>query len=86
MHAGNVHRRDLRRDRAELPGRNDLDQIRELVAAAMENRAIDVNRPRQRQEDEVNSRRILLIDRIQWRDGWPFIGTPSEGPQAAPVT
>ena len=48
--------------------------------------AIDVNRPRQRQEDEVNSRRILLIDRIQWRDGWPFIGTPSEGPQAAPVT
>ena len=33
--------------------------------------AIDVNRPRQRQEDEINSRRILLIDKIQWRDGWP---------------
>ena len=48
--------------------------------------AIDVNRPRQRQEDEINSRRILLIDRIQWRDGWPFVGTPSEGPQPAPVT
>jgi arabinan endo-1,5-alpha-L-arabinosidase len=48
--------------------------------------AIDVNRPRQRQEDEINSRRILLIDRIQWRDGWPFVGTPSDGPQAAPVT
>ncbi len=47
--------------------------------------AIDVNRPRQRQEDEVNSRRIMLIDRIQWRDGWPFIGTPSETSQAAPV-
>ena len=42
--------------------------------------AIDVNRPRQRQEDEINSRRILLIDRIQWRDGWPFVGTPSEEP------
>ena len=41
--------------------------------------AIDVNRPRQRQEDEINSRRILLIDRIEWRDGWPFVGTPSEG-------
>ena len=47
--------------------------------------AIDVNRPRQRQEDEINSRRILLIDRIDWRDGWPFVGTPSEEPQPAPV-
>ena len=47
--------------------------------------AIDVNRPRQRQEDEINSRRILLIDRIQWRDGWPFVGTPSDEPQTAPV-
>lgn len=48
--------------------------------------AIDVNRPRQRQEDEINSRRILLIDRIQWRDGWPFVGTPSAKPQGAPLT
>jgi arabinan endo-1,5-alpha-L-arabinosidase len=48
--------------------------------------AIDVNRPRQRQEDEINSRRILLIDRIHWRDGWPHVGTPSNEPQIAPVT
>jgi arabinan endo-1,5-alpha-L-arabinosidase len=48
--------------------------------------AIDVNRPRQRQEDEINSRRILLIDRIEWRDGWPHVGTPSDEPQPAPVT
>jgi arabinan endo-1,5-alpha-L-arabinosidase len=48
--------------------------------------AIDVNRPRQRQEDEINSRRILLIDRIEWRDGWPHVGTPSDEPQSAPVT
>ena len=48
--------------------------------------AIDVNRPRQRQEDEVNSRRVLLIDRIEWKDGWPHIGTPSQEPQRAPVT
>jgi arabinan endo-1,5-alpha-L-arabinosidase len=48
--------------------------------------AIDVNRPRQRQEDEINSRRILLIDRIQWKDGWPHVGTPSDEPHAAPVT
>ena len=47
--------------------------------------AIDVNRPRQRQEDEVNSRRVLLIDRIEWVDGWPWIGTPSAEPREAPV-
>ena len=48
--------------------------------------AIDVKRPRQRQEDEINSRRILLIDRIQWKDGWPHVGTPSDEPMPAPVT
>ena len=48
--------------------------------------AIDVDRPRQRQEDEINSRRILLIDRIEWQDGWPFIGTPSAQPKEAPIT
>ena len=47
--------------------------------------AIDVDRPRQRQEDEINSRRVLLIDRIQWRDGWPHVGTPSDGPQPRPM-
>lgn len=47
--------------------------------------AIDVNRPRQRQEDEVNSRRVLLIDRIEWRHGWPHIGTPSDKPARAPI-
>jgi arabinan endo-1,5-alpha-L-arabinosidase len=47
--------------------------------------AIDVNRPRQRQEDEINSRRILMIDRIVWKDGWPFVGTPSDEPQPAPA-
>jgi len=48
--------------------------------------AIDVNRPRQRQEDEINSRRILLIDKVEWKDGWPHCGTPSDAPQRAPVT
>ena len=47
--------------------------------------AIDVNRPRQRQEDEINSRRILLIDRIEWKQGWPFVGTPSDEPRPGPV-
>ena len=47
--------------------------------------AIDVDRPRQTQEDEINSRRILLIDRIEWRHGWPHVGTPSDKPQPVPV-
>jgi arabinan endo-1,5-alpha-L-arabinosidase len=47
--------------------------------------AIDVNRPRQRQEDEINSRRILLIDKVEWRDGWPHVGTPSNDIRPAPV-
>jgi arabinan endo-1,5-alpha-L-arabinosidase len=47
--------------------------------------AIDVNRPRQRQEDEINSRRILLIDPIEWRDGWPHVGTPSDELRSGPV-
>ena len=48
--------------------------------------AIDVNRPKQRQEDQENSRRILLIDRVEWREGWPHVGTPTSGPQPAPAT
>jgi len=48
--------------------------------------AIDVNRPRQTQDDEINSRRILLIDRVEWHDGWPWVGTPSHEPKPAPLT
>jgi arabinan endo-1,5-alpha-L-arabinosidase len=47
--------------------------------------AIDVRKPRQRQQDEVNSRRILLIDRIEWHDGWPWVGTPSDEPRPSPA-
>jgi arabinan endo-1,5-alpha-L-arabinosidase len=47
--------------------------------------AIDANRPRQRQEDEINSRRVLLMDPIEWKDGWPFVGTPSHDPRPAPA-
>ena len=47
--------------------------------------AIDEKMPRQRQDDEINSRRILLMDRIEWRDGWPYVGTPSHDPRPVPV-
>ena len=59
------------------PGHN-CDRHRQGRTGWIVYHAIDVNRPRQRQEDEINSRRILLIDRIEWRDGWPYVGTPSE--------
>jgi arabinan endo-1,5-alpha-L-arabinosidase len=46
--------------------------------------AIDVNRGRQTPQCGINSRRVLLIDRIEWRDGWPHVGTPTDGPQPMP--
>jgi arabinan endo-1,5-alpha-L-arabinosidase len=27
----------------------------------------------------------MLIDRIEWRDGWPRVGTPSDTPQPIPI-
>jgi arabinan endo-1,5-alpha-L-arabinosidase len=47
--------------------------------------AIDPNKARQRQEDEINSRRVMLIDRIDWKDGWPSVGTPSHEPRPIPA-
>ena len=47
--------------------------------------AVDQNRPREKATDDANTRRILLIDLIQWIDGWPFIGGPSAGAQPTPV-
>ena len=48
--------------------------------------AVDARKPRTAPGDDVNTRRILLIDRIRWRNGWPVIDGPSERPRAAPVT
>lgn len=48
--------------------------------------AVDAKRPRTKATDEVNTRRIMLIDRIVWEDSWPRIekSGPSEGPRPAP--
>jgi arabinan endo-1,5-alpha-L-arabinosidase len=35
--------------------------------------AVDIRQPRQKPSDEVNTRRIMLIDRIVWKDGWPVV-------------
>ncbi|HET9427179.1 MAG TPA: family 43 glycosylhydrolase, partial [Allosphingosinicella sp.] len=49
--------------------------------------AVDSRRPRSKPENDVNTRRVMLIDRIVWRDGWPRIegNGPSTAPQRAPV-
>ncbi len=35
--------------------------------------AVDAANPRSRPEDEVNTRRVMLVDRLVWKDGWPAI-------------
>lgn len=46
--------------------------------------AVDARRPRQKATDEPNTRRVMLIDRIRWVEGWPVIDGPSQAPQSAP--
>ncbi len=46
--------------------------------------AVDSNRPRTKAADEINTRRIMLIDRIAWKDGWPSVQGPTSGPQPRP--
>ena len=47
--------------------------------------AVDARRPREKASDEINTRRVMLIDRIRWVDGWPVIDGPSENSEPAPV-
>jgi arabinan endo-1,5-alpha-L-arabinosidase len=50
--------------------------------------AVDSRRPRTREGDDINSRRIMLLDRLVWQDGWPRVAGqgPSTGPRPAPAT
>ena len=41
-------------------------------------------RPRAKPTDDVNTRRVMLIDRIVWRDGWPQVVGPTAAPLPAP--
>ena len=48
--------------------------------------AVDSRRPRSKPDADINTRRVMLIDRIEWRDGWPrLIASPSTGPRPAPA-
>jgi arabinan endo-1,5-alpha-L-arabinosidase len=48
--------------------------------------AVDSRKPRTKASDDINTRRVMLIDRLVWRDGWPRLATggPSETAQPAP--
>jgi arabinan endo-1,5-alpha-L-arabinosidase len=67
------------------PGHNSIAEDR-AGGHWMLYHAVDSRRPRQRPTDDVNTRRIMLIDRIVWRDGWPRVegDGPSEGPRPGP--
>jgi arabinan endo-1,5-alpha-L-arabinosidase len=49
--------------------------------------AVDRRRPRSKPSDDINTRRIMLLDRLVWRNGWPEVAgkRPSSGVQPAPV-
>jgi arabinan endo-1,5-alpha-L-arabinosidase len=47
--------------------------------------AVDTRRPRKVPMDDINSRRIMLIDPIRWEGGWPRIDGPTDGLQPAPA-
>jgi len=48
---------------------------------------VDSRRPRTRPGDDVNTRRVMLLDQLVWREGWPEIAgrSPTKGPQPGPV-
>ena len=47
--------------------------------------AVDARRPRQKATDDVNTRRVMLIDRIGWRNGWPYVVGPTAQPLPGPT-
>ncbi len=49
--------------------------------------AVDSRRPREKPGDDINTRRVMLLDRLVWRDGWPLVEgrAPSSTDRAAPI-
>jgi arabinan endo-1,5-alpha-L-arabinosidase len=65
------------------PGHNSV--IRDSAGTAwMLYHAVDTGRTRTKPTDDVNSRRVMLIDRIVWLDDWPRVEGPTEDQRAAP--
>lgn len=56
------------------PGHNSIatdDEGRDWILY----HAVDVGRPRAKPTDDVNTRRVMLVDRIEWRNGWPVVAS-----------
>lgn len=49
--------------------------------------AVDVRRPRAAAADDMNSRRVVVLDRLVFRGGWPAVarGAPSASERPAPA-
>jgi arabinan endo-1,5-alpha-L-arabinosidase len=43
--------------------------------------AVDAARPRTKPADEVNTRRVMLIDHLVWTNEWPRVKGPTSGPR-----
>jgi arabinan endo-1,5-alpha-L-arabinosidase len=46
--------------------------------------AVDTNRPRTKPGDQINTRRVMLLDRVTWQGGWPQVEGPTSSPQPRP--
>jgi arabinan endo-1,5-alpha-L-arabinosidase len=47
--------------------------------------AVDTRRPRTKPSDDINTRRIMLLDRVEWRGGWPHVDGPTSSRQPRPA-
>jgi arabinan endo-1,5-alpha-L-arabinosidase len=49
---------------------------------------VDASKPRAKPGDEINTRRVMLLDPIEWRNGWPVVRgvRPSSGRHDGPTT
>ena len=48
--------------------------------------AVDAGPPSaERRRDDANTRRVMLIDRIGWRNGWPYVVGPTAQPLPGPA-
>jgi arabinan endo-1,5-alpha-L-arabinosidase len=68
------------------PGHNSLIQDRRGDHWMLYH-AVDARHPRANARAEVNTRRVMLLDRIVWRDGWPRVegDGPSSGARPRPA-
>ena len=67
------------------PGHNSV--IRDAAGAEwLLYHGVDLKRPRSHPTDDINTRRVMLLDRLVWRAGWPEVRgkRPSHKPEGAP--